>query len=180
MLSTVSTLLAVADLTEVNPGLTFWTLVTFVVVGLLLRQVAWDPILKLVEDREKAIVDAIALDHMEAFQEALMARLMLAFPPDAPSFLAAVIDGFVAYLDLHPDFRTLAFGQGPRTISAATRDAYAVSGEMLATLREVLAVRLPALKRAWNDALAVLSRRAVEVATLYADTVDPRVVTLLH
>ncbi len=27
---------------------------------------------------------------------------------------------------------------------------------------------------------AVLSRRAVEVATLYADTVDPRVVTLLH
>lgn len=88
---------------------------------------------------KQAIVDAIALDHMAAFEEALMARLMLAFPADAPAFLAAVVDGFVAYLDQHPDFRTLAFGQGTRTISAATRDSYAASGEMLGTLREVLA-----------------------------------------
>ena len=88
---------------------------------------------------KQSIVDAIALDHMAAFEEALMARLMLAFPPDATAFLAAVVDGFVAYLDQHPDFRTLAFAQGPRPISRATRDAYAASGEMLATLREVLA-----------------------------------------
>ena len=52
-------LLAVADLTQVNPGLIFWTLVTFVVVIFVLSRVAWKPILGLIEEREKAIADAI-------------------------------------------------------------------------------------------------------------------------
>jgi F-type H+-transporting ATPase subunit b len=53
------TVLALADLTEVNPGLIFYTLITFVLLALVLRRVAWGPILKLVEDREKAISDTI-------------------------------------------------------------------------------------------------------------------------
>ena len=50
---------ALADLTEVNPGLTFWTLVTFAVVAIALSRLAWGPMLKLVDEREKAITDAI-------------------------------------------------------------------------------------------------------------------------
>jgi F-type H+-transporting ATPase subunit b len=52
-------LLATADFTQINPGLIFWTIVTFVVVLLILRATAWGPILELVETREKAITDAI-------------------------------------------------------------------------------------------------------------------------
>jgi len=48
-----------ASITEVNPGLTFWTIITFVVVFVVLRWKAWGPILQLVEQREKAIQDAI-------------------------------------------------------------------------------------------------------------------------
>lgn len=48
-----------ASITEVNPGLTFWTLVTFLVVFFVLRWKAWGPILQMVEQREKAIQDAI-------------------------------------------------------------------------------------------------------------------------
>jgi len=48
-----------ASLTEVNPGLTFWTIVTFLVVFLVLRWKAWGPILNMVQEREKAIQDAI-------------------------------------------------------------------------------------------------------------------------
>jgi F-type H+-transporting ATPase subunit b len=48
-----------ASLTDVNPGLTFWTIVTFVVVFLVLRWKAWGPILNMVQEREKAIQDAI-------------------------------------------------------------------------------------------------------------------------
>jgi F-type H+-transporting ATPase subunit b len=48
-----------ASLTQVNPGLTFWTIITFLVVFVVLRWKAWGPIMQMVEQREKAIQDAI-------------------------------------------------------------------------------------------------------------------------
>jgi len=48
-----------ASIIEVNPGLTFWTLVTFLVVFVVLRWKAWGPILQMVQEREKAILDSI-------------------------------------------------------------------------------------------------------------------------
>ena len=48
-----------AGLTDVNPGLTFWTIITFLIVFVVLRWKAWGPILQMVEEREKAIRDAI-------------------------------------------------------------------------------------------------------------------------
>ena len=51
--------LAASDLVAVRPGLIFWTLVTFVLVALLLRRVAWGPILKVVDEREKTIAASI-------------------------------------------------------------------------------------------------------------------------
>ena len=51
--------LAVSDLVAVRPGLIFWTLVTFILVALLLRRVAWGPILKVVDEREKTIAASI-------------------------------------------------------------------------------------------------------------------------
>ena len=53
------TVLAVSDLVAVRPGLIFWTLVTFVLVALLLRRIAWGPILKIVDEREKSIAASI-------------------------------------------------------------------------------------------------------------------------
>ncbi len=76
---------------------------------------------------KQAIVDAIAVRHMDLFQERLASLIMASLPVDAPSFLAAMIDGFVAYLESNPDFRILAFGApgGGRYVSRPTRDAYA-------------------------------------------------------
>ena len=51
--------LAASDLVAVRPGLIFWTLVTFILVALLLRRVAWGPILKVVDEREKTIAASI-------------------------------------------------------------------------------------------------------------------------
>jgi len=51
--------LAATDLVAVRPGLIFWTLITFILVALLLRRVAWGPILKVVDEREKAIAASI-------------------------------------------------------------------------------------------------------------------------
>lgn len=52
-------LLASSSLTEIRPGLIFYTLVTFVLVAVVLRMKAWGPIVEMVEEREKQISNAI-------------------------------------------------------------------------------------------------------------------------
>jgi F-type H+-transporting ATPase subunit b len=52
-------LASAGSLTDVRPGLIIWTLVTFVIVAFVLRQVAWTPLLKAVDEREKQITGAI-------------------------------------------------------------------------------------------------------------------------
>ena len=52
-------LLLASGLVEIQPGLIFWTIVTFALVALVLRAKAWKPILQVVEEREKAISNAI-------------------------------------------------------------------------------------------------------------------------
>lgn len=51
--------LAASNLVDVRPGLIFWTLVTFFLVAFLLRRVAWGPILRVVDEREKTIAASI-------------------------------------------------------------------------------------------------------------------------
>lgn len=65
MSSTLSPVLLGASLIDVNPGLTFWTIITFIIVALILRLVAWKPILRFIHDREKAIADAIDAAKLE-------------------------------------------------------------------------------------------------------------------
>ena len=43
------------SLLEINPGLIFWTIVTFVILLLLLKKFVWGPILDAVERREQSI-----------------------------------------------------------------------------------------------------------------------------
>jgi len=57
------------SLTDVQPGLIFWTLVTFIIVAFVLRRVAWGPLLQAVNDREKQIqssIDAAKKERAEA------------------------------------------------------------------------------------------------------------------
>ncbi|MCL2626953.1 MAG: F0F1 ATP synthase subunit B [Cystobacterineae bacterium] len=48
-----------AGFMDVRPGLIIWTLVTFIIVAILLRRLAWGPLLRAVEGREQKITDAI-------------------------------------------------------------------------------------------------------------------------
>ena len=43
----------------VHPGLTFWTIVTFIIVAFVLRATAWKPIVSMLDEREKTIREAI-------------------------------------------------------------------------------------------------------------------------
>lgn len=55
----MNTLALASSFTDVKPGLIIWTWITFIVVLFILRRVAWGPLLKSVEDREKNIINAI-------------------------------------------------------------------------------------------------------------------------
>lgn len=46
-------------LLQVNPGLIIWTLITFLILLLVLRKIAWKPILTALDNREKEIADAL-------------------------------------------------------------------------------------------------------------------------
>jgi F-type H+-transporting ATPase subunit b len=50
---------AKASIMDIHPGLTFWTIVTFVVVAIVLRFTAWKPILAMLDERERTIREAI-------------------------------------------------------------------------------------------------------------------------
>jgi len=71
--------LAASSLVDVRPGLIFWTLITFFLVAVLLRRVAWGPILKVVDEREKAIAASIE----SAERERAEAERLLAEQKDA-------------------------------------------------------------------------------------------------
>ena len=47
------------DLVSIHPGLIIWTLLTFVVLLVILRLVAWKPLLGMLEERERTIRDSL-------------------------------------------------------------------------------------------------------------------------
>jgi AcrR family transcriptional regulator len=68
---------------------------------------------------KQAIIDGIAVQRVEEFRASLERCLDASEGMEAPAFLDMVIDAYVAFLDAHPDFRTIALG---RHISASTRE----------------------------------------------------------
>jgi len=46
---------------EVNPGVSIWTIVTFIVLLIILRKFAWKPILTMLDARENRIKDSLEM-----------------------------------------------------------------------------------------------------------------------
>ena len=61
MLNLYALLLAAGEnpLLRFEPGLMIWTVITFVVLLLTLRKIAWGPILRMLDERERKIEDAL-------------------------------------------------------------------------------------------------------------------------
>jgi AcrR family transcriptional regulator len=87
---------------------------------------------------KQAVIDAIALRHLEAFQDSLAALLVADLPATPSAFIGATLDAFASYLAAHPDFRALAYGPAGRAISPALFEEQAGAGEMAALVRSVL------------------------------------------
>jgi F-type H+-transporting ATPase subunit b len=67
--------LAAGGITDINPGLTLWAAITFLVLLAVLSKFAWGPIVKMLSDRERSIREAIEASKRErAEAEKLMAE----------------------------------------------------------------------------------------------------------
>src|SRR5271169_1686847 len=79
---------------------------------------------------KQTIIDAIAVRHVEQFRASLEDTVMRTIERefanletfDPAKVLDSVVDAYIIYLDLHPDFRTISFG---RYVSAATKERQA-------------------------------------------------------
>ena len=57
--ASLSPVLAAGSITDINPGLTLWTGITFLVLLLVLAKFAWGPIVTMLAERERSIREAI-------------------------------------------------------------------------------------------------------------------------
>jgi F-type H+-transporting ATPase subunit b len=75
LLPNVPSVLAAGGITDINPGLTLWTGITFVILLLVLRRFAWGPIVSTLNERERTIREAIESAKRERAQaEKLLAE----------------------------------------------------------------------------------------------------------
>ncbi len=58
-LASLTPVLAAGGITDLNPGLTLWTAITFLVLLVVLSRFAWGPIVSMLNERERTIGDAI-------------------------------------------------------------------------------------------------------------------------
>ena len=58
-LASLTPVLAAGGITDLNPGLTLWTAITFLFLLIVPSRFAWGPIVKMLNDRERTIRDAI-------------------------------------------------------------------------------------------------------------------------
>ncbi|HVO20345.1 MAG TPA: F0F1 ATP synthase subunit B [Anaeromyxobacter sp.] len=72
--ATVPSVLAAGGITDINPGLTIWTGITFLVLLVVLGRFAWGPIVATLKERERTIREAIE----EAKRERAQAEKLLA------------------------------------------------------------------------------------------------------
>ncbi len=72
---TLTPVLAAGGITTINPGLTLWTGITFLVLLVVLAKFAWGPIVAMLAERERTIREAIEAAKKErAEAERLMAE----------------------------------------------------------------------------------------------------------
>ena len=79
LLPMVPSVLAAGGITSINPGLTIWTAITFLLLLVVLGRFAWRPIVGMLKERERTIRDALE----EAKRERAQAEKLLAEQKEA-------------------------------------------------------------------------------------------------
>ncbi len=92
---------------------------------------------------KQAILDAVAVRHMEEFRVRMAKVLLQGVFRSGPEFLGRLVDAYIEYLDAHPDFRALALGGHISALAreSQTRPGAGPAGLLRAFMRRKLGVR---------------------------------------
>jgi len=92
---------------------------------------------------KQAILDAVAVRHMQEFRARMARVLVRAAFRSGPEFLGRLLDAYVEYLDAHPDFRALALGGHISSLAreSQTRPGAGPAGLLRAFMKRRLGVR---------------------------------------
>jgi AcrR family transcriptional regulator len=92
---------------------------------------------------KQAILDAVAVRHMQEFRARMARVLVRAAFRSGPEFLGRLLDAYVEYLDAHPDFRALALGGHISALAreSQTRPGSGPAGLLRAFMKRRLGVR---------------------------------------
>lgn len=95
---------------------------------------------------KQAILDAVAVRHMEEFRARMAKMLLKAAFRSGREFLGSLLDAYIEYLDAHPDFRALALGGHISALAreSQTRPGAGPAGLLRAFIRRKLGVKDPA------------------------------------
>jgi AcrR family transcriptional regulator len=92
---------------------------------------------------KQAILDAVAVRHMQEVRARMARVLVRAAFRSGPEFLGRLLDAYVEYLDAHPDFRALALGGHISALAreSQTRPGAGPAGLLRAFMKRRLGVR---------------------------------------
>lgn len=92
---------------------------------------------------KQAILDAVAVRHMEEFRSRMARVLLKGVFGSGPEFLGRLLDAYIEYLDAHPDFRALALGGHISALAreSQTQPGAGPAGLLRAFMRRKLGVR---------------------------------------
>lgn len=127
----------------INPGLIFWTILSFLTLVAILKKLAWGPILASLEKREKSISDAVlAAEAAESRAAALLAEQKALFAKAAADAEAV---------------RERALRQAETRAAEVHAEARTKADEMLESARRTIA-------QEEERAVAMIRKEAVDLA----------------
>ncbi len=169
----VSPVLA-AGIMDLRPGLTIWTAITFLLLVVLLSKFAWGPIVKMLDERERTIRDAIEQAKKERAEAERMLAEQTASLQAAQREAAALAQRSKQDVEaLRADLTAKARKEADDLVASARTQIQAEKSKALAELKgQVVDLAIEAARRLIESSLDEKSQRALVeeyIAKLPAD-----------
>jgi F-type H+-transporting ATPase subunit b len=163
-----------AGIMDLRPGLTIWTAITFLLLVVLLSKFAWGPIVKMLDERERTIRDAIEQAKKERAEAEKMLTEQKASLAAAQREAAALAQRSKAEVEaLRADLTARARKEADDLVAQARRQIQEEKAKAIAELKgQVADLAIDAARRLIKSSLDEKAQRALVeeyIAQLPAD-----------
>ena len=158
----VSPVLA-AGIMDLRPGLTIWTAITFLLLVVLLSKFAWGPIVKMLDERERTIREAIEQAKKERAEAERMLAEQIASLQAAQREAAALAQRSKQDVEaLRADLTAKARKEADDLVASARTQIQAEKAKALAELKgQVVDLAIDAARRLIQSSLDEKAQRAL-------------------